>query len=79
MDDIGRVVLSELQASANYVMREVRRRRTGEVTWEIVDANTGVAVATGLVDRDEAVRVVRGWERLSQKLDGGLEGHQLVH
>jgi hypothetical protein len=36
-------------------------------------------VATGLIDRDEALRVVRGWERLSQKLEGGLAGHILVN
>ncbi len=79
MDDIGRLVLSQEQASANYATRQVRCRRTAEVSWEVVDANTGVAVATGLVSRDEALRFVRGWERLSLKLDGGLDGHQLLH
>jgi hypothetical protein len=76
---IGREILSEEAASANYRMREVRGRRTGEVTWEVVDANSGVAVATGLANREEALRVVRGWERLSQKLEGGLAGHVWVH
>ena len=76
---IGREILSEEQASANYHLCEVRRRRTGAVTWEVIDANSGVTVATGIVNRDEALRVVRGWERLSQKLEGGLAGHVLVH
>jgi hypothetical protein len=76
---IGREILLEEEASPNYRIREVQRRRTGEVTWEVVDAATGLAVATGLVNRDEALRIVRGWERLSQKLEGGLEGHVLVH
>ncbi len=76
---IGREVLFEEDASPNYRLREVQRRRTGEVTWEVVDAATGLAVATGLLNREEALRIVRGWERLSQKLEGGLEGHVLVH
>jgi hypothetical protein len=76
---IGREVVVEEEASANYRLRQVQRRRTGEVTWEVVDANSGVTVATGIVNREEAVRVVRGWERLSQRLEGGLAGHVLVH
>jgi hypothetical protein len=76
---IGREIRFEEDASPNYRMREVQQRRTGEVTWEVVDAATGLAVATGLASRDEALRIVRGWERLSQKLEGGLEGHVLVH
>ena len=76
---IGREILFEEDASPNYRMREVQRRRTGEVTWEVVDAASGVTVATGLANRDEALRIVRGWERLSQKIEGGLEGHVLVH
>ncbi|MFI5366853.1 MAG: hypothetical protein ACHQ4J_14655 [Candidatus Binatia bacterium] len=76
---IGREVVFEEEASANYRLRQVQRRRTGEVTWEVVDANSGVTVATGIVNREEAVRVVRGWERLSQRLEGGLAGHVLVH
>jgi hypothetical protein len=76
---IGREILCEEDASPNYRMREVQQRRTGEVTWEVVDAATGLAVATGLATRDEALRIVRGWERLSQKLEGGLDGHLLVH
>ncbi len=76
---IGRDVLQEEQASPNYRMREVQRRRTGEVSWEVVEAESGLAVATGLASREEALRIVRGWERLSQKLEGGLAGHILVH
>lgn len=76
---IGREVLFEEDASPNYRLREVQRRRTGEVTWEVVDAASGLPVATGLLNREEALRIVRGWERLSQKLEGGLEGHVLVH
>ena len=76
---IGREILFEEDASPNYRMRQVQQRRTGEVTWEVVDAATSHAVATGLASRDEALRIVRGWERLSQKLEGGLEGHVLVH
>jgi len=76
---IGRDILFEEEASANYRLREVQRRRTGEVSWEVVDANSGVAVATGIVNREEALRVVHGWERLSQELEGGLAGHVLVH
>ncbi len=76
---IGREVLFEEDASPNYRMRQVQQRRTGEVSWEVVDAASGVAVATGLANRDEALRIVRGWERLSQKLEGGLDGHVLVH
>jgi hypothetical protein len=76
---IGREILFEEDASPNYRMREVQQRRTGEVSWEVVDATSGVAVATGLTNRDEALRIVRGWERLSQKIEGGLEGHVLVH
>ena len=76
---IGREILFEEEASPNYRLREVQRRRTGEVTWEVVDASSGLAVTTGLANREEALRIVRGWERLSQKLEGGLEGHVLVH
>ena len=76
---IGREVLSEEQASANYRMREVQGRRTAEVSWEVVEAESGVTVATGIASRDEALRIVRGWERLSQRLEGGLPGHVLVH
>ena len=76
---IGRDILFDKAASPNYRMRQVQQRRTGEVTWEVVEASTGVAVATGLANRDEALRIVRGWERLSQKIEGGLEGHVLVH
>jgi hypothetical protein len=79
MDMIGREVLSDEAASANYRMREVRMRHSGEVSWEVVDANTGSLVATGLSNRDEALRFVRGWERLSQKLEGGLTGHVLLN
>lgn len=76
---IGRDVLFEEDASANYRLREVQLRRTSEVSWEVVDAASGVAVATGIASRDEAIRIVRGWEQLSQKLEGGLPGHLLVN
>ena len=76
---IGREILSQEEASANYLLRCVRRRRTGEVSWEVVDRGSGVAVAVGILGREEAVRIVRGWERLSQRIEGGLEGHVLVH
>jgi hypothetical protein len=76
---IGRDILFEEQASANYHLRQVQRRRTGEVSWEVLDAASGQTVATGLASRDEALRIVRGWERLSQSIEGGLEGHVLVH
>ena len=76
---IGREVLHEEEASPNYRFRQVQQRRTGEVSWEVVEASSGMTVATGLADRDEALRVVRGWERLSQRLEGGLAGHILVN
>ena len=76
---IGRDVLGQEQASANYRLRQVRQRRTGDISWEVIEASSGVAVATGLTSREEALRIVRGWERLSQKLEGGLAGHVLVH
>jgi hypothetical protein len=74
---IGREILHDEEASPNYRMREVQRRRTGEVSWEVIDAASGTAVATGLGSRDEALRIVRGWERLNLKLEGGLAGHIL--
>lgn len=76
---IGREILHEEQASANYLFREVRWRRTGAVRWEVVDANSARTVVADLADRDEALRVVRGLERLSQRLEGGLPGHVLIH
>ncbi|GBD27700.1 hypothetical protein HRbin30_03054 [bacterium HR30] len=76
---VGREVLSEEQASPNYRVRLVRWRRTGEESWEVIDANSRVAVATGLSHREEALRIVRGWERLSQRIPGGLEGHIVPH
>jgi hypothetical protein len=76
---IGREILFEEEASPNYRLRQVRGRRTGAVSWEVVDASSGLPVATGLASRDEALRIVRGWERLSQKIAGGLDGHVLVH
>jgi hypothetical protein len=60
-------------------MRQVRIRRTGEVSWEVVESQTGVAVVSGLAERDEALRLVRGWERLNTRLEDGLEGHRRVH
>jgi len=76
---IGRVVLHEERASANYWIRRVRRRRTAEESWEVLEAESRLTVATGLGDREEAVRMIRGWERLSQRLEGGLAGHVLLH
>lgn len=76
---IGRRVLHEEEVSPNYRLRQVERRRTGEVSWEVLEASTGLTVAGGLLDREEALRIVRGWERLSQKREGGLAGHTLVH
>ena len=76
---IGREVLFEEEASANYRLREVRQRRTGERSWEVLEAASGLTVVGGLADRQEALRIIRGWERLSQKREGGLPGHVLVH
>jgi len=76
---IGREILEEEEASANYVLRQVRMRRTGELSWEVASAETGATVAAGLADRAEALRFVRGWETLSRRVDGGLPGHKLVH
>ena len=76
---IGRDVLAEEQASANYLLRHVQHRRTSELSWEVVDAASQLPVATGLATRDEALRIVRGWERLSQRLEGGLDGHILLN
>lgn len=76
---IGRYILSVERASANYCVRQVKRRRTGEISWEVVDRGSGVTVVAGFEGRDEALRVVRSWERLSQEIEGGLEGHMLVH
>lgn len=76
---IGRAILNDEQASPNYRIRQVQRRRTGEVSWEVIEATSGSTVATGLCDREEALRIVRGWERLSQRIEGGLPGHVLVN
>ena len=76
---IGRRVLRCERASANYRLRLVKRRRTGEETWEVLEAATGSTVAVGLVDRDEALRMVKGFERLSQERDEGLPDHIQVH
>src|SRR2546423_15662732 len=76
---IGRDVLFEEEASANYRLREVKYRRSGEVRWEVLDATSGLTVVGGLADRQEALRVIRGWERLSLKLGGGLAGDRLLN
>ena len=76
---IGRAILNEEEASPNYRLRQVQRHRTGEVSWEVIEAASGNAIATGLSDREEALRIVRGWERLSQRIEGGLPGHVLVN
>jgi hypothetical protein len=76
---IGREILSDDEASPNYRMRQVRWRRSGDVTWEVAEAATGLTVVGGLANREEALRIIRGWERLSQNLEGGLPGHVLVN
>lgn len=76
---IGREVLFEEEASPNYRLRHVRNRRTGEETWEALDAASGLTVVGSLGDREEALRIVRAWERLSQTLEGGLADHVLVN
>ena len=76
---VGREILQDEEASANYRMREVQLRRTGEISWEVVESASGKLVATGLPSREEALRLIRGWERLSQKIEGGLPDHVLVH
>ena len=76
---IGREILSDEQASANYRLRHVRTRSTGIESWEVVDTASAATVATGLSTRDEAIRVVRAWEQLNQRLEGGLPGHVLPH
>jgi len=74
---IGREILQEEQASANYRFREVRNRLTRELSWDVVESSSEVVVASGLASREEALRIVRGWERLNSKLEGGLSGHIL--
>jgi len=53
---IGREVLFEEVASANYHLRQVKHRRTGTITWEVLDASSGLTVLGGLTDRQEALR-----------------------
>ena len=55
---IGRQVLIEEEASANYLLRRVRLNRTRKVTWEVIETESRVAVATGLSDREEALLIV---------------------
>mgnify|MGYP007073181112 FL=1 len=76
---IGRELIALERASANYALRQVRQRRTGNLSWEVVAAKSGEAVATGLPSRAEALRQARAWERLHERLDDGLEGHVRVH
>jgi hypothetical protein len=76
---IGREVLFEEEASANYRLREVKLRRTEEVSWEVVEAETAKVVVSGLASREEALRIIRGWERLSLRIEGGLAGHRLLN
>lgn len=76
---IGRQILNEEEASPNYRLRQVQLHRTGDVSWEVIESPSGIAVATGIADREEALRIVRGWERLSQRIEGGLPGHVLVN
>jgi len=77
--EIGREILSDEQASANYRMRQVRTRATAAESWEVVDAASAATVATGLASRDEAIRIVRAWEQLNQRIEGGLPGHVVPH
>jgi hypothetical protein len=49
------------------------------IVWEILDAGSDLTVLGGLTDREEALRAVRGWERLSLRLEGGLAGHVLLN
>lgn len=76
---IGREILSDEQASANYRMRQVRTRATAVESWEVVDATSAATVATGLSSREEALRLVRAWEQLNQRIEGGLPGHLVPH
>ena len=76
---IGREILLEEQASPNYRYRQVRWRRTGEVRWEVLDGSSNHPVLTDLADRDEALRVVRGLERVGQQLEQAFPGHVLIH
>ena len=39
----------------------------------------GLVVVCGLASREEALRVIRGWERLSLRIEGGLAGHRLLN
>lgn len=76
---VGREILQDEEASPNYRLQEVRARHSNRVSWDIVAHASGKRVASGLTSRDEALRLIRGWERLSQKLEGGLPDHVLVH
>lgn len=77
--EIGREILTEEQASANYRLRQVRTRATDVESWEVVDGGSATTVATGLASREEALRLVRAWERLNQRIEGGLPGHVVPH
>ncbi len=76
---VGRKLLCEEEASANYRLRQVELRRTAEVSWEVVEAESRRVVVSGLGSREEALRIIRAWERLSLRLEGGLAGHRLLH
>jgi hypothetical protein len=76
---IGRGILFDEQASPNYRLREVKQRRTGETRLEVVEVVSQLTVIGCLADREKAPRIVRGWERLSQRIEGGPSGHALVH
>ncbi len=64
---IGREILTEEPLSSNYSIRSVRRRRTGQVTWEVIDAQTGRVIAAELLDAEEARRIVYGFEGMERK------------
>jgi hypothetical protein len=79
LEVIGREVVADEEASPNYRLRHVRHRRTGEETWEVLEADGGRSVVVGLASRAEALRIVRGWESLARAIEGGLPGHRPVH
>ncbi len=76
---IGKRDLHRERASANYFLRQVERRSSSEVSWEIVEADTGLTVLSGIADREEALRVIKAWEALSRKREKPLQNHRFVH
>lgn len=76
---IGKRDLHRERASANYFLRQVEVRRSKKVSWEIVDAESGLTVLSGIADRDEALRAIKAWETLSRKRRKPLDNHRFVH